>query len=209
MKAVHLRALSLPLLLCHSARRREMSFFRRMSCSFVRAGLSSSVTFLYCCFRDFSSFLSWVILIPRRFGLAMFLAFGCSMPNLSAPMLMIRVHIDWSRWSTALLWCSFKGSVHVLIKLAPLSPLVCGRPQDPAMFRWFARCSMWSLEVLDAVGWLRVLLLLRLTRDSTGHCLCALLNLLPPYAAHLGLVDPQTSQVLAGLAAKTGCSRCR
>lgn len=42
---------------------RELGFFLRMSRSSAKTGLSLSLSFLYCCFRFFSSFLSWVILL--------------------------------------------------------------------------------------------------------------------------------------------------
>lgn len=80
---------------------RVKSLCLRMLQSSARAGLSSFLTFLYWIFRDFSSFLSCVILILCRFGLtALLLALGCLVPNLSAPMLIFRVH-NWSHCFTS------------------------------------------------------------------------------------------------------------
>ncbi len=55
MKIAHFMARSLPLLRCHSALRRIISFFRKMFCSSANGRISSSVAFLYCLLRVQSS----------------------------------------------------------------------------------------------------------------------------------------------------------
>lgn len=86
MKAVRFLALSLPLLLCHSARRRVVIFFR----SSANPAFSPSPACLNCRPSNLSSFRSLLILTYRLFGSPRPLACRCSfMPNLSVPMLTV------------------------------------------------------------------------------------------------------------------------
>lgn len=87
--------------LCHSARLSVVSLLLTISLSSARAVFSSSFAALYWHFRDRRSRLSWLICTSRRFDHAGIVVPRFSeMPNRSAPMPIMRVHIVWSFCST-------------------------------------------------------------------------------------------------------------
>lgn len=107
------------------------------------SSLSSSGSRLYCLRGDFSSCLSWLIIVLSPV----------------APTCQTSQWACWQRWSTSTLasdciipGCGFKEHIHILVKLELLSLLAAAHLACQCSdFPWHGACSVF----LCTVGWLQ------------------------------------------------------